>query len=339
MLTIENNLIFAVRNKLYKIDVVNEKCDEVEVAPVNESSIITNICHKNDLIGLCTNDKQLILFSNELKIIHQWVTQRAPSDLTILNENEIILADKTGDVYLYKQNELKPKLILGHLSMVLSVEFNNNYIITTDRDEKIRVTSYPETYNIQSYCLGHEEFVTKLKLINDQTILSIGGDGTFRIWDYINGKELLCVDCMKYAKDDVQGEFVNKMEQLSVKVKSLPITSVDILKGTDLVVAVSLYESNQILLFQIEKDYVCKFLRIVEVEDQIISFSFCNEYLFVLLINKLVCYNLNGEKVIKKFIDDMKFEGSLVDTIPLLYKRSFDNLQDYHERKRMKIDK
>jgi tRNA (guanine-N(7)-)-methyltransferase subunit TRM82 len=36
---------------------------------------------------------------------------------------------------------------------------DKKYLITSDRDEKIRVTSYPDTYNIQAFCLGHTKYV------------------------------------------------------------------------------------------------------------------------------------------------------------------------------------
>jgi tRNA (guanine-N(7)-)-methyltransferase subunit TRM82 len=63
-------------------------------------------------------------------------------------------------------NDSKPVLLLGHVSMLLAMVIFNvsffqtmtlDYIITCDRDEKIRVSHYPQAFDIQSFCLGHEE--------------------------------------------------------------------------------------------------------------------------------------------------------------------------------------
>ena len=32
---------------------------------------------------------------------------------------------------------------------------DNKYVITSDRDEHIRVSQYPKGHNIETYCLGH----------------------------------------------------------------------------------------------------------------------------------------------------------------------------------------
>jgi len=47
--------------------------------------------------------------------------------------------------------ENEGEVICGHLSMLLDLCFlqDGKYLVTCDRDEKIRVSHYPNTYNIQ----------------------------------------------------------------------------------------------------------------------------------------------------------------------------------------------
>ena len=116
--------------------------------------------------------------------------------------------DKAGDCYIYSfltAAEEKGKLILGHLSYILDVVFHlvqvvlvlqetnphsnwihfkvvtpdDKFIITSERDEKIRVSNYPNAYNIHNFCLGHTEFVTSLSLVSSNLLLSGSGVGTY----------------------------------------------------------------------------------------------------------------------------------------------------------------
>ncbi|CAF2525093.1 unnamed protein product [Rotaria sp. Silwood2] len=113
--------------------------------------------------------------------------KKRASALDLTNEF-LLIADKSGDVYktdlLIDQNVVltSDDCIMGHLSMLLDIAFismNNDqqFILTTDRDEKIRLSHYPNAYNIQGYCLGHTEFVLHVKLIDQNHILSASGDG------------------------------------------------------------------------------------------------------------------------------------------------------------------
>lgn len=51
--------------------------------------------------------------------------------------------------------------LLGHLSILLDVCFSEDglRLLTSDRDEKIRISRYPQTSVIEQFCLGHTAYV------------------------------------------------------------------------------------------------------------------------------------------------------------------------------------
>ena len=84
----------------------------------------------------------------------------------------------------------------------LTLSSCGNYVITCDRDEKIRVSHYPNCYNIHNFCLGHTEFVSAITLCphNTSLLCSASGDGTIKIWDFLSGLQLdsrLCSEDVK----------------------------------------------------------------------------------------------------------------------------------------------
>ncbi|KAJ1450612.1 WD40-repeat-containing domain protein [Pelagophyceae sp. CCMP2097] len=85
------------------------------------------------------------------------------------------------------------KFCLGHTSSIITsvaVNASTDRVATTDRNEKVRVSHYPRTEVIQSFCLGHSDFVARSAFINSTRLASCGGDGTLRIWDSEKGLEL-----------------------------------------------------------------------------------------------------------------------------------------------------
>lgn len=66
---------------------------------------------------------------------------------------------------------------MGHLSMLLDLILTNDekFLITCDRDEKIRISNYPNSYNIDSYLLTHREFVRQIELVTNDKLISSSG--------------------------------------------------------------------------------------------------------------------------------------------------------------------
>ncbi|KAF4555760.1 tRNA (guanine-N(7)-)-methyltransferase non-catalytic subunit trm82-like protein [Elsinoe fawcettii] len=92
------------------------------------------------------------------------------------------------------------KLLLGHVSMLTDMQLTTlevngkrrRYIVTCDRDEHIRVSrGIPQAHVTESYCLGHTEFVHRVRQIPDTNILvSAGGDDWLGVWDWTTGQLL-----------------------------------------------------------------------------------------------------------------------------------------------------
>jgi tRNA (guanine-N(7)-)-methyltransferase subunit TRM82 len=91
-------------------------------------------------------------------------------------------------------------LLLGHVSLLTdlvvtaikpdeSTSKPRQYLITSDRDEHIRISrGPPQAYVIEGFCLGHHEFVNKLCLAEPGLLVSGGGDDDLLIWDWLAQK-------------------------------------------------------------------------------------------------------------------------------------------------------
>lgn len=81
-------------------------------------------------------------------------------------------SEHTCDVLASHENPSGGQLILGHTSLLTTflLTADEQYIVTADRDEHIRVSWYPQGYTIESYCLGHEKSDSLLSLSAEMLI-------------------------------------------------------------------------------------------------------------------------------------------------------------------------
>lgn len=121
-----------------------------------------------------------------------------------------IPTDKSGDVYLFPRNADEGRLLLGHLSMLLSVEVAGRKIATGDRDEKIRISCFPNAYSIHGFCLGHKEFVTTVAFLplNEKVLVSASGTLTGMIavntmtkYSFVPGDGCLKAWCVETCRE------------------------------------------------------------------------------------------------------------------------------------------
>jgi WD40 repeat protein len=116
----------------------------------------------------------------------------------------LFCSDKTGHVRAFCLPSLKNSVSLGGhaTSIVTGVDISpcENFLVSSDRDEKIKVSCLPQTLSIQAYCLGHTGPIIDLCFIKlhprrkEYCMISIGGDGMIGIWDYSTGNLLDKID-------------------------------------------------------------------------------------------------------------------------------------------------
>jgi len=153
--------------------------------------------HKTHFAAI-TGDKKLLVWNTETggeETPIVFLLPKRPTCLCFCNkEQTVLVGDKMGDVYRCQfQKEVRtPELLLGHLSMVLDVStsHDDSFVVSVDRDEKIRVSYYPNSYNILNYCLGHLQLVSTVAFTSPDRIVSGSGDATVRLWDFKEGREL-----------------------------------------------------------------------------------------------------------------------------------------------------
>jgi len=288
------------------------------------------------LIALCVQ-KNLYLFNyKEDKILGSCEIPKTAVVVRVFNSEPIILiGDRSGTVTFFRySNDLlsRERQTFGHNSILTDalISPNDKFIITSDRDEKIRVTCYPNVYNIQCYCLGHKQFVSSLEFLpsNSDVLISCSGDGSLKLWNYLNGIEL------STWKD---GE------------SKIPfIKSVSTLKEETNLVAVQLYQKNEFLLLTITSSYSVSLTEKISTSF-IYDLTMKDSRLVYLTEDKdgrslLKCITSEGlednieawRTNISKRLGNVKLIKP-TEWIEMMFRKEFNNMDEYLARKKARI--
>ncbi|XP_073986344.1 tRNA (guanine-N(7)-)-methyltransferase non-catalytic subunit wuho [Rhodnius prolixus] len=328
-----------------------EESEDIDVSMV----ICTALSHFSDYFTCCIHKDLYLWRTKDWKLVSKRLVNRSASAIIFSPNDEVIaVADKSGDVFLFsvKSPEKEGEFILGHISMLLDLLItpNNKYIITCDRDEKIRVSCFPNAYNIQSYCLGHEEFVTCLNILphNENILVSGSGDGTLRFWNYVCGKQLLCRNCNQNGS-----EFSSNNNPIISKLKSKKHSA-----EVSILVAM-LVSFKDILVYNInseaiEGELTCILKQKISLESEPWCISLSDDNLVILKQNVeeclsayVFCRNKNEfvlDNCVTPIVNSIKKHTGKLNIfnkerqISTLYKRRFDNVQEYLKRKLERIE-
>jgi tRNA (guanine-N(7)-)-methyltransferase subunit TRM82 len=141
---------------------------------------------------------------------------------TNVADNIIIIAgDMSGDAFAYPvipQSKSARRLLLGHTASILTgLNVASGLILTADRDEKVRVSAFPDTQLIRGYLLGHTSFISTMDVVvsttTEHTLCITGsGDGSVRLWDCVSCYEIAIVPAVAMIKKNVDAVHIDEVD-------------------------------------------------------------------------------------------------------------------------------
>jgi WD40 repeat protein len=177
--------------------IVNETQDDEENA-INFNRNLIGFSPDGEFLVVNGQNKQVCVYSRcDFEKTEVWwklqrmvIVKKSISALDLTNEF-LFIADIIGDVYkvnLSSENDHENLIIttenciMTNVSMILdialiSVNDKLSFILTVDQDNKICLNSYPNISLNKKYCLGHTEFVSRIKMIDNNHILAASRDG------------------------------------------------------------------------------------------------------------------------------------------------------------------
>ncbi|THG97223.1 hypothetical protein EW026_g4740 [Hermanssonia centrifuga] len=164
-------------------------------------------------------DKKLKVWEVDgLKLLSERELPKKPTEIRVTQDGQtIVVSDKFGDIFSYPlhldpslertesegntgttkrgtlashENPSNGTLILGHTSLLTSFVLTSDeqFVISADRDEHVRVSWFPQGYVIERYCLGHEKFVSAIHVPSfaPSQLVTGGGDPVLKLWDWMS---------------------------------------------------------------------------------------------------------------------------------------------------------
>lgn len=212
-----------------------DQCTELKDNGDNSPVQAVTVFEHGDIVwcSVARNNKKLSIYrleslkevSAEPYAVHETVKRVSCLDFCTLNEALVVAlaGDLAGDAWgfscapgVHPKDDLEvsshQRLLLGHTASMLTglrvVQHDGIWrILTSDRDEKIRVSSFPQTFQIEGFLLGHDAYVSSFDVASVAPIVaSCSGDLTLRMWDYVNGTELAEVPTMSKEEDSEEKE-------------------------------------------------------------------------------------------------------------------------------------
>jgi tRNA (guanine-N(7)-)-methyltransferase subunit TRM82 len=196
-----------------------------------ENEVYFAVSRENKTLSLYSYTMGISLDDNKSSLIPN-ITYNMPRRArclayTVVDDTNLIViaGDMSGDTIAYPvvpQSTSTRRLLLGHTASILTgLNVVSGLLLTADRDEKVRVSAFPDTQLIRGYLLGHTSFISTMDVVvsttTDRTLGVTGsGDGSVRLWDCASCHEIGIVPAVAMIKkdvDEVDGGKTNSNEE------------------------------------------------------------------------------------------------------------------------------
>ncbi|KEF55069.1 uncharacterized protein A1O9_08722 [Exophiala aquamarina CBS 119918] len=191
--------------------------------PKRMCAVVLTPDEKTILVG----DKFGDVYTLPLYPLADWVPRKSEEPATWTPSATELTVHTKGNLHALRQQreqrihnpkkeglEFEHKLLLGHVSLLTDVVIaeiqdgprRKQYILTSDRDEHIRVSrGVSQAYIIEGYCLGHQDFVSCLSILPWDPKLLVAGSGepSLKVFDWQSGRLLDDGLLQRDVQDDI----------------------------------------------------------------------------------------------------------------------------------------
>lgn len=226
------------------------------------------VSEDNQIMAVIDEQKFLLVISIEKQeILHKQELPKSCNAL-LFKDDFLVAGDKFGDVWKIDFAKNSTALLLGHVSMITEMVLFKNYIVTADRDEKIRISRFPSAFIIEKYLLGHASFVTCMCHYEKEYLISSDSNGLVCLWNMKDGSMEMQINC---------SEIINKKrkhEEADGNLNSICVRAMS-LNFSKKILAVSLQSSSTVLLFDLDQSKpFLTFKESIECEKSILDIRF-----------------------------------------------------------------
>lgn len=123
----------------------------------------------------CIDEDNVLLFNCKRKIRNMCFSEYNNVDAMLVNDGKDLVMINLGDTE-------KQTILMGYICTFMCFAIDNDIIASGDRDGRLRISKYPQTYDIKSFGFFHEQFVSSVAFLSDGGIITSDADGFIAKW-------------------------------------------------------------------------------------------------------------------------------------------------------------